>query len=122
MPRQTLEIRLTSSQPDANCSVASATQDAAKTGWGKKDAIRNQDLVGHVKHTHTGERERERGRERQTGRERQGEKHRIQYNIVADRWTGASNPHPHPNPHTQASRPLFFPLRWTDGPTDRWLD
>ena len=36
----------------------------------------------------------------------------------------ASNPHPHPNPnpHTQASRPLVFPLGRTNRPTDQWMD
>ena len=42
--------------------------------------------------------------------------------------TEASNPHPHPNPnpHTQASRPLVFPLFHSDGQTDQqtngWTD
>ena len=50
------------------------------------------------------------------------------YNIIADRWTKASNPHPHPNlnHHTQASRPLVFPLfhsaRQTDQQINRWTD
>ena len=43
---------------------------------------------------------------------------------VADRWTGAANPHPHPNlnPHTQASRPLVFPLFHSDRQTDQQTD
>merc|ERR1711942_175005 len=63
--------------------------------------------------------------ERETDRNR--EKHVTQgYNIIADRGTGASNPHPHPNPHTQASRPLVFPLFHSDGQMDqqtgRWTN
>ena len=74
------------------------------------------------------ERERERGREGERegerDRERNREKHVTQgYNIVADRWTEASNPHPHPNPnsHTQASRQLVFST-WTDRQTNRLMD
>ena len=44
------------------------------------------------------------------------------YNIVADRWTGASSPHPHSNPYTQVSRPLVFPLFRLDGQTDQQTD
>ena len=71
------------------------------------------------------ERKRERQTDRQRGRERQREKQRKHetqgYNSVADRWTEASNPHPHPNlnPHTQASRPLVFPLFHSVGQTDQ---
>ena len=69
------------------------------------------------------ERERERETDRQTDRggERDRERNREKQGTqgyVVDRWTRASNAHPHPNPHTQASRPLFFPLGRTDGPTD----
>ena len=82
-------------------------------------------------------RERERQRQRQTDgggkrggrgerdRERKKEKHVTRgYNIVADRWTEAPNlhPHPNPNPHTEASRPLVFPLFHSDGQMDRWMD
>ena len=52
--------------------------------------------------------------------EKDREKHITQgYNIAADRWTGASNPHPHPNPnpHTQAFSTHVFPL--FDRQTDR---
>ena len=53
------------------------------------------------------------------------------HNIVADRWAGASNPHPHPNlpptlKHTQKvfqnARFPTFRLVLTDGPTDGWTD
>ena len=73
------------------------------------------------------ERERERERHTQTDRqtvrggERETERNREKhvtwgYNIVAYRWTGASNPYPHP--YTQASRPLVFPVFHSDGQTD----
>merc|ERR1712074_419156 len=74
-----------------------------------------------------GGREGERETERKTKKNR--EQHVIRgYIIVADIQTKSSNPHPrpNPNPHTQASRPLVFPLfylyRQTDQQTDGWTD
>ena len=80
------------------------------------------------------ERERETDRQRETegekegdrDRERNREKHVTQgYNIVADRCTEASNPHPHPTPTYKHLDHLFFhfsTLRLMDQHTNRWTD
>ena len=87
------------------------------------------------------ERERERERERQTDRqtdrqgeketegeretERKREKHVTRgYNITADRWTGASNPHPHTplSTHKHPDRLFFHFSSRTDRRTIRPMD
>ena len=58
---------------------------------------------------------------RENENEREKESKTRGYNIVADRWTEASDPHPHPNPnpHTQA---LFYSDGQIDQQTDGWTD
>ena len=71
------------------------------------------------------ERQTDRQIDRQTEGERETERNREKHvtrgnNIAVDRWTGASNPntHPSPNLHTQACRPLVFPLFHLDRQTN----